>query len=189
MALRLSIRFACCLLVYVIAGSAQAQQPANAAATKSGIVFLFTGWVAPWLDSIQGTGMAQVAQRVQARGVKVILSDPADWEKVFSPYMAWGDQQESVAIVGFSLGANAAQVMALRFHSEGQAVQTVVTVDGNGLLPVDSNIRSAVNYYVYGDRLQPSGSFTGKLRNVDANRIDQGAGALGHMTLSVYAAL
>ena len=57
-------RIACCFVAILVAGPLHAQQPANAPAQKNGIVFLFTGWVAPWLDSIQGTGMAQVAQRV-----------------------------------------------------------------------------------------------------------------------------
>ena len=177
-----------CLSLSVI-GTLRAQQVQPDEAVPKGIVFLFTGFVGPLMDSIIGTGTANMAKQMQTRGVRTVLSDPANWESVAEGFLQSGDREQPIAIVGYSLGAKAAEALAMRFQSADLAVQTLVLIDGSNLLPISGNVRNAVNYFVDGDQIRPSVSFTGTIRNVEARDIDKQAATLGHMTVSRYKAL
>ena len=118
--------------------------------------------------------------------MRVVLSDPADATRVADEFVKSDDTTSPISIIGFSLGAKAAEALATRFQVNDPTVRTLVLIDGSSLTPISSNVENAVNFYLEGDRIEPSYGFAGTLRNIDVRAIAPESSDVHHMNMTRY---
>lgn len=194
--------FALCLAVALLTGLPQsayaqrgkAKQPQPAPVAKpaekpKGTIILYTGWVGPWLDDITRTGTGRMGKRLRAMGMRAIIADPANWDAVTTKFLRSSRRNEPIAVVGFSMGADAALSTALKLQSEGLAVDNMVLIDGKELLPISSNVRRATHFYINGRPIRAGFNFSGKIRNVPIRSLSPKGGKVTHMTATAFRAL
>ncbi len=172
--------FLLCFAATVFAPITHAQSREPSTSPSPGIVFLFSGLVWPLFDSTAGSGSEAIMQRIEARGVRAQLNDPAHWEKAANDFVAIGSRSMPIAVVGYSLGTNAALLFTRWLETQDIPVQTLVLIEASNPQPIMSNVRRAVHYYVsaLSDPIQPGRGFTGSLANVDLAKVDPTAATL-----------
>lgn len=158
--------------------SAAVAQPAQ---INHGYVIVLRG-----LMNIWSRGMDKLAKELEARGVNVHLENHRHWRKiaeaVAKKYQA--DRNTApVVIVGHSLGANAAVLLASKLGEFRVPVRLIVALDGlsnktNVEAPISYNVEQVLNYYnsaLLGMKMVPGRGFKGSIENVDIRGI-KGAG-------------
>lgn len=155
------------------------------AAIEHGYVVVLRG-----LMNIWSRGMDTVAKELQARGVRVHLDNHRYWKQLAEELAKQYEADKSVApiiIVGHSLGANAAVLMADKLGQFRVPVRLIVAFDGlshseDTQAYISYNVQEVLNFYnsrVLGMEMVPGKGFSGKIDNVDV----QGIKGLGHIKL------
>lgn len=165
---------------------ASAQTAAGPQATfNHGYVVLLRG-----LMNIWSRGMDTVAEELQARGVRVHLDNHRHWEELAEELAKKYQSDKSLApiiIIGHSLGANAAVLMASKLGRFGVPVRLIIGFDGmahteDTVAIVSYNVQEVLNFYnskLLGIEMIPGKGFSGKIDNVDV----QGIRGAGHLKL------
>lgn len=163
--------------------AAVAQDAAPKAAPDHGYVVVLRG-----LMNIWSRGMDTVAKELEARGVRVHLDNHRHWKALAEDLAKKYQADKSVApiiLVGHSLGANAAVLLASKLGQYRVPVRLIVTFDGmahteDSVGTVSYNVQEVLNFYnskALGMEMIPGRGFSGKIDNVDV----QGTRGLGHL--------
>lgn len=163
--------------------AAVAQSSAPEVAHDQGYVVVLRG-----LMNIWSRGMDTVARELEARGIRVHLDNHRHWKELAEDVAKKYQADRSVApiiLVGHSLGANAAVLMAEKLGQYRVPVRLIVTFDGmahteDSVGTVSYNVQEVVNFYnskLLGMEMVPGRGFSGKIDNVDV----QGQRGRGHL--------
>jgi thioesterase domain-containing protein len=142
------------------------------------------------LANVFSRGMDAVAKDLEARGVRVHLDNHRYWKELAQELAKQYEADKKTApiiIVGHSLGANAAVLMADKLGQYNVPVRLIVAFDGLSYsesteAPISYNVQEVLNFYnakVLGVEMVPGRGFSGKIDNVDV----QGIKGAGHMKL------
>jgi pimeloyl-ACP methyl ester carboxylesterase len=138
------------------------------------------------LMNIWSRGMDKLAKELEARGVNVHLENHRHWRKiaeaVAKKYQA-DKNTAPIVIVGHSLGANAAVLLASKLGEYRVPVRLIVALDGlsnktNVEASISYNVEQVLNYYnslLLGMKMVPGRGFNGSIENVDIRGV-KGAG-------------
>lgn len=140
------------------------------------------------LMNIWSRGMDTVAKELQARGVRVHLDNHRHWKEIAANVAKLYEADKSTApiiIIGHSLGANAAILMGDKFGQYKVPVRLIIGFDGLAYTEdtqavASWNVQEVLNFYnskVLGVEVIPGRGFSGKIENVDVQRV-RGAGHL-----------
>ncbi len=158
----------------------QHQRQASVQQPPRSLVVLFAGWTPPG-DTVLRSGISKLAERVRAAGVPATIENPADWRDVANRFVAEAIPKDtSIAIVGYSMGGNAATLLARWLGEQDFGVRTLVTLETGSPVEISPNVERAVNFYRassgFGRPIVAGPGFSGALQNVD---IDQFAATDG----------
>jgi pimeloyl-ACP methyl ester carboxylesterase len=140
----------------------------RAAANRPYQVYLLKG-----LADVFSSGMDFLQAKLQARGVVGEVRSHADWEKLAQSAAAkWrGGDHGPIIIIGHSLGADAAILMAARLGDAGVPVALLVTYSPVDSGPANANVARAVNFFqsnsAWHGQITRGNGFHGALENVD----------------------
>lgn len=166
------------VLCLVFSGSYVAAAQADCAKirpTKPGEVYFMRG-----LANIFSLGLDAFAKEISSQGIENCVFNHTHWQAVVNDVVERGynnQVSEPVIIVGHSLGANIAPVMASRIGSHGIKVYYVVMMDPVEPTRVGKNVQQIENYYLPKSKdtlLRPTREFDGDLRNVNLKQWRQG---------------
>jgi pimeloyl-ACP methyl ester carboxylesterase len=140
------------------------------------------------LMNIWSRGMDTFAKQLQERGARVHLDNHRHWKELAEELAKQYEADKSTApiiIVGHSLGANAAVLMADKLGQYKVPVRLIVAFDGlahteDTTAVVSWNVQEVLNFYnskVLGIEMTPGRGFSGKIDNVDV----QGVPGAGHL--------
>lgn len=164
--------------------AAFAQQPASppvAAPTNRGYVIVLRG-----LMNIWSRGMDRLSEKLEAQGVRVHLDNHRHWKKIAADvakrYQA-NPNTAPIVIIGHSLGANAAILMADKLGQSRVPVRLIIAFDGlsnraDVQAPISYNVQEVLNFYnslLLGMEMVPGRGFSGTIENVDIRKVP-GAG-------------
>jgi len=136
------------------------------------------------LMNIFSLGMDQLADRIEANGITASVHNHSEYEALADQAIAnyRAGRERTVIIVGHSLGADAAVLMANRLGEAGVPVRLVVTFDPVTPTVASGNIAHVINLYLsngLGVAVSAGAGFRGILQNVDL----RAHGDLGHTTI------
>jgi pimeloyl-ACP methyl ester carboxylesterase len=140
------------------------------------------------LMNIWSRGIDTIAKELQARGVRVHLDNHRHWKEIAATVAKLYETDKKTApiiIVGHSLGANAAVLLAEKLGQYKVPVRLIVAFDGlayteDTQAAASWNVQEVLNFYnskVLGVEVIPGRGFSGKIDNVDVQKM-QGAGHL-----------
>jgi Thioesterase domain len=151
-----------------------------------GHVFLLRG-----LMNIWSRGMDELGDKLTADGVNLSVSNHRHWKQLADEAAKQYASEKNYApiiIIGHSLGADAAVLMAARLGEKNVPVRLIICFDGVSAkqsdvdIPVSSNVQEVVNFYKgsgWGREMNPGKGFTGKIDNVDL----RSSSDIGHMNI------
>lgn len=181
---------ACSRLVATLVLVAAWFGPACAATAPQwkGSIYLFSGWVIPFFDSTAGTGIEDISNALRARGVKTEVDNPDYWQTAADQLIASYDPSLPIAVVGYSLGANAALLFCERLEAHNIPVQSLVVMEATQPAPIPTNVAHAVHFYLSSMAvpIRPAQGFAGSVRNVNLAEQHPEAGGLNHWSVSHY---
>lgn len=142
-----------------------------------GFVLLLRG-----IGNVFSRGLDRLAQRVAAAGYDAEVHNHSAWRSLVPRLIGEhrsGRLPRPFAIIGHSLGADDAILLAGALGEAGVATDLVVTFDPTWVDEVPRGPRRLVNFYqladVWGDPVSPGPGFDGEMTNVnvtDGTRID-----------------
>lgn len=119
------------------------------------------------------TGLDDLAAQLRKRGIKAVVGSYVDWQDLAAAAIREHRAGKAcpVAIIGHSLGANAAVDMSAELKAAGVPVALMVSFSPAFTGSVPDNVRRVVNYYqsnsLWNNKLSGGAGFKGTLRNVD----------------------
>jgi hypothetical protein len=152
---------------------------------QHGHVYLLRG-----LANIWSRGMDKFGEQLDANGVRWSIHNHRKWKELGKEAAEKYKADKSFApiiIVGHSLGADAAVLMAEEIGKAGVPVRLVITFDGvarqnEHVSKVSANVVEVLNFYKsngWGREMLPGKGFKGKIDNVDL----RGERKVGHMNI------
>ncbi len=118
----------------------------DAQPTKAASVYLFRGFM-----GVFSLGMDELQTKLNAQGVKTKLLPHTGWAGVVNEIVAEAKSRPKgrypIVIVGHSLGANAALMLAYRLGEQGVPVNLVITIDPTVPRPVSPTVGRYFNIY------------------------------------------
>lgn len=169
---------------------AQVNNPAGAfgnATAKQGYagdVYLLRGFA-----DIFSRGLDELGTKLADRGIDVRVIGHGAWESAASTIIANQKRfgSKPVVLIGHSLGANAAILMAERLRARNIEVQYLVTFAATAPEPVPGNVARVANYYFathgWGEKLVAGAGFHGALDNKDYSQSQD----IGHFNIEKQA--
>lgn len=163
-----------------------AKQPATddpyavAAASFQGDIYILGGGF-----GVFSTGLEKLRTQLQDKGVTASRVSYQSWRGVARKIVEHRRQygRKPVVIIGHSLGANNAILIANALKKEGIQVDLIVSLASTAPMMVPSNVRNVVNYYFssggWGAIFEGESDFTGRLNNVDMSNRP----GIGHFTV------
>jgi hypothetical protein len=150
------------------------------AATFQGDVFILSGGF-----GIFSTGLGKLKAQLAREGVAASIVSYQSWrgisQKIAQHRRQYG--RKPVVIIGHSLGATNAVLVAQALKKKGVQVDLIVSYAATAPMTVPSNVRNVVNYYFksggWGAIFTADSDFSGKLNNVDLSNRP----GLGHFTV------
>lgn len=136
--------------------------------TGAANVYLFRGFM-----GVFSLGMDELNEKLKKKGVKTKLLGHTAWASVVNEIVAEAARNPKgkypIVLVGHSLGANAALVLARELGEKGVSVNFVLTIDPTMSQPVTPTVRRYLNIYQanngLGVALDPSGLPPSRLQN------------------------
>lgn len=138
--------------------------------SKQGEVYFLRG-----LANIFSLGLDVMAKRVTEDGVKNCVFNHHHWNSLAGDLIAdnsLGKISFPIIIVGHSLGANVAPLLATKLGAHNIPVSYVVMLDPVEAEPVGPNVGEVVNYYLpkhKETRLFAAAGFTGTIENINVH--------------------
>ncbi|MBL1407047.1 MAG: hypothetical protein COC00_013750 [Rhizobiales bacterium] len=138
--------------------------------TKQGEVYFLRG-----LANIFSLGLDVMAKRVTEDGLKNCVFNHHHWNTLAGDLIArnsLGQISYPVIIVGHSLGANVAPLLATKLGAHNIPVSYVVMLDPVEAEPVGPNVNEVVNYYLpkhKETRIFAAEGFTGTIENINVH--------------------
>jgi hypothetical protein len=137
------------------------------AVTSQSHVYLLRG-----LLNIFSLGMDDLAQKLEARGIRSSVHNHSEWEsladQIAAKYKA--GNKGAIILVGHSLGADAVMFMGEYLGKRGVPVALIVPFDGTGSFAASSNVQRVMNLtqrdYAY---MKRGHGFRGELSNIDVS--------------------
>ena len=150
-----------------------------------GQVYLLRG-----LANVWSRGMDKFGEQLAANGIRWSIHNHRKWKELGAEAAEKYKQDKSfgpIIIVGHSLGADAAILMAEQIGKAGVPVRLVITFDGvarqNEVVgKVSANVVEVLNFYKsagWGREMLPGKGFKGKIDNVDL----KGQSKVGHLNI------
>jgi hypothetical protein len=135
-------------------------------------------------------GLDQLAEELRRRNVSVTIANHLVSGSLANDAIAEckSGRINSVVIVGHSLGANAAVIMADELQRADVRVGLVITLDPVIRTAVPGNVRRLKNFYLsngLGTTIQRGEHFHGSLQNVDMKSNPE----MGHVSLTTSSAI
>jgi hypothetical protein len=129
------------------------------------------------LINVFSRGMDQIAAKLQQRGISVVVFNHSYWPRYADEAIARYKTSKAILpiiIVGHSLGADGAVLMANYFGLHNVPVRLVIAFDGViQKEPVGANVEELINYYKpdeYGQIVKTSPRFHGTITNIDLTK-------------------
>jgi pimeloyl-ACP methyl ester carboxylesterase len=150
----------------------------RAEARGPGQVYLLRG-----LANVFSLGMDQLAGKLQHDGIAARTLNHAYWPSIAADIAA--DYRGKrllgpIAIVGHSIGATAATLLAARLAEQKIPVALLVAYDPSFEVTVSRNVRRAVGFHTRSfPGLKPGDGFRGSLKNIQVSS----AGGVNHITI------
>jgi len=125
------------------------------------------------LMNIFSLGMDTLAEKIQHRGIYATVHNYSEWQSLADHAAAayHAGTEGPIIIIGHSLGADAAIVMAQRLGEAQVPVALLVTFSPVDSAPVPANVGRAVNYFqsnsAWHGQIARGPGFHGALENVD----------------------
>jgi len=159
------------------------QASANKTAYR-GEVYLVRGFA-----GVFSRGLDQMGASLMAKGIKTKVISHLGWERAASTIIR--NQRTNgaapVVLIGHSWGANAILRIAKSLQKRNIKVDYFVTFEANVDLPVPSNVKTAVNYYlsnsILGQKLKQEPGSNGSFKNIDLISIP----GIGHFSIEKQA--
>ena len=156
----------------ILAGSPRHRATANEA-SKTATSHPYQVYLLKGLADVFSSGMDFLQAKLRARGVDGEVHSHADWEKLAQSAAAkWRSGVHGpIIIIGHSLGADAAILMAQRLGDSGVPVALLVAFSPVNSGPASANVARAVTYYqsnsAWHGQITRGAGFHGMLENVD----------------------
>jgi len=139
-----------------------------AAAPFQGDVYILGGGF-----GVFSTGLAKLKAQLKEKGVTASLVSYQSWrsvaQKIIDHRSKYG--RKPVVIIGHSLGANNAILVANALKKKGIQVDLIVSLASTAPMMVPSNVRNVINFYFksggWGGVFQGESDFAGALDNED----------------------
>lgn len=148
--------------------------------SKQGEVYFLRG-----LANIFSLGLDVMAKRVSEDGLKNCVFNHHHWNTLAGDLIAdnsLGKISFPIIIVGHSLGANVAPLLATKLGAHNIPVSYVVMLDPVEAEPVGPNVQEVVNYYLpkhKETRLFAADGFTGTIENINVHE----RGGINHFNI------
>jgi hypothetical protein len=153
----------------------------DAAKVDHGTVYLIRG-----LADVFSLGMNKLGDRLRAKGVKATVTsqsyDRRITDKIEAAYKRDKAKALPIVIMGHSLGANKALVIASRLAKKGIPVRLVVLFDATHKIPVPTNVEEVLNLYkpsALGVSIKGAEGYAGTIDNHDVSDIK----GIGHVSI------
>lgn len=175
-------------LAQCVAFGAQAAQnsvaPAQSAAVEptqfQGDVYILSGGF-----GVFSTGLGKLKSQLAENGVSASLAGYQTWrsiaQKITDHRRRYG--RKPVIIIGHSLGADSAVLIANALKTKGIQVDLIVSYAATGRMTVPSNVRNVLNFYFksggWGYAFSGESDFKGTLNNQDMS----GKPGIGHFNI------
>jgi pimeloyl-ACP methyl ester carboxylesterase len=150
----------------------------------SGDVYLLRGFA-----DVFSRGLDELGRKLVERGIRVHVIGHGAWapaaDDIIANQKKYG--HKPVILIGHSLGANAAILMARRLRKENIPVQYLVTFAATAPDPVPDNVGKVDNYYFetngWGEKVVGGRGFRGDLENNDYSQVHD----VGHFNIEKQA--
>jgi hypothetical protein len=178
--LRICLLLAVALCAPARAGTAAGDARTAAAKSFQGDVYILSGGF-----GVFSTGLGKLKAQLEQKGVAASLLSYQGWRGVSRKIIEHRRQygRKPVVIIGHSLGANNAILIANALKKEGIQVDLIVSLASTARMTVPSNVRNVVNYYFssggWGYIFEGESGFTGNLNNMDMSNHP----GVGHFTV------
>jgi hypothetical protein len=146
-----------------------------------GTVYLIRG-----LADVFSLGMNTLGEKLRANGVKAtVVSQSYDrrtTEQIEAAYKRDKTKAVPIIIMGHSLGANKALVIASRLGKKGIPVRLVVLFDATHKIPVSTNVQEVLNLHkpsAFGVKVSGAEGYAGTIDNHDVSDIK----GIGHVSI------
>lgn len=185
--LRIILALALCAPVRTEAAKQAADDPRIAAAAAfRGDVYILSGGF-----GVFSTGLGKLKMQLEQKGVAASLVSYQSWrgisQKIVEHRRQYG--RKPIVIIGHSLGANNAILIASALKKKGIQVDLIVSLASTAPMTVPSNVRNVFNFYFesggWGHIFKGESDFAGRLNNVDMSNRP----GMGHFTLDDSAEL
>jgi hypothetical protein len=134
-----------------------------------GRVYILRGWL-----NVFSRGMDSLSVKLQSQGVPSVIANHRSWQGLADQLIETypnDKNAEPIIIIGHSLGAGAALVMANYVGLKGVPVRLVISFDPvGGVEPVLGTVGEVINYYKprsSGQPIKGTKHFHGTLENID----------------------
>ncbi|HWK67079.1 MAG TPA: thioesterase domain-containing protein [Rhizobiaceae bacterium] len=150
---------------------------------QDGDIYLLRGFA-----DVFSRGLDELGRKLEQKGIRVHVIGHAAWEAAAAD-IARNQKQghRPVILIGHSLGANAAILIAKRLRKENIAVQYLVTLAATTPDPVPDNVGKVDNYYFetngWGEKVVGGAGFHGEIDNKDYSQ----AHDVGHFNIDKQA--
>ena len=147
---------------------ATAREPGGIGTSRPYQIYLLKG-----LADVFSSGLDFLQGKLQARGIVGEVHSHTEWETLAESAAAkWhGGAHGPVIIIGHSLGADAAILMAQKLGEAGVPVSLLVAFSPVNSGPANANVARAVNYFqsnsAFHGQITRGNGFHGVLENVD----------------------
>lgn len=182
----IGICLATALALFNAAESAGAGRESATASSFQGDIYLLTGGL-----GLFSTGLGGLRTQLAQSGVTASQASYQGWrsiaQKIAAHRQVYG--RKPVVIIGHSLGANSAILIANALKAKGIQVDLIVTYAATTPLTVPSNVRNVLNFYFesggWGAILKGDRDFRGSLDNQDLS----GTSGISHFNVDDNQAL
>lgn len=133
-----------------------------------GDVYLLRGF-----GDVFSRGLDELGRKLNERGIKARVISHFEWSSAADDIVAEQKKygRRPVILIGHSLGANAAILMAKRLRRENIPVQYLATLAATAPDPVPDNVGTVDNYYFatngWGEKIVGGSGFHGRMENRD----------------------
>jgi len=151
-----------------------------AAKAYQGDVYILSGGF-----GVFSTGLGKLKAQLAQKGVTASLVSYQSWRGISQQIVEHRRQygRKPVVIIGHSLGANNAILIANSLKKKGIQVDLIVSYAATAPMAVPSNVRNVFNYYFasggWGAIFEGESDFAGRLNNVDMSNKP----GIGHFTV------